>query len=263
MGLKGALLVCLLCSLISSVIGIHKTAWQSSVMASIRDGNAVDLEALFQDSPGDITELLGDAFCNGLTPLQFAAKTNFGTLPLLLERGADPRLAHQGTLTTPLMFAARSGEYKSVEYLLDILNVDDVNAIDEHGSTALALCSLSCHSNVAALMLKAGANTFAQDNNGNNALHTGAFYCADNTADFGDNYAKTLLQNSKHTAVELNALSKFGRTALMLAAKKGGTGYAEALLSAGADASIISPYDQKTYQEFVDEYQLRKHGGEL
>ena len=199
--------------------------------------------------PSDLT----NEFCMGLTPLQYAAKTNGATISTLLSAGGDPNLAHIATGTTPLMFAARSGDVEAVSTLLAVLSPEAVDTMDEHGSTALGLCSLTCHVKVAKLLLAAGADGFKPDASGNTALHVGAFYC---TEPSGAAFAEMMLTHDVPATVNsINIMSTYGRTALMLAAKQGHMGYYEALLHAGADDALVSPFDQKTVEDFKREYQ--------
>ena len=218
-----------------------------------RDADVYSLQSLLATaSPND----LADEFCLGMTPLQFAAKTNGATIPTLLDAGCDPHLPHVATGTTPLMFAARSGEIGAVTALLAALRGDAVDAVDEHGSTALGLCSLTCNAKVAGILIAAGADIFKPDASGNTALHVGAFYCTELS---GSAFADLLLkQDSLSTLKYIDTMSKYGRTALMLAAKQGNAGYYASLLLAGADESLVSDYDQKSVEDFRMEYQHRQ-----
>lgn len=209
------------------------------------------LNLLSNATPEDLTT----EFCTGLTPLQYAAKTNGATISTLLDAGADPTLPHKSTGTTPLMFAARSGDVEAVRVLLEVLGRDAVDAVDEHGSTALGLCSLTCNVNVAKLLVAAGVNVFKRDASGNTPLHVGAFYCTESS---GSNFASALLSaDAALTHKHINDMSTFGRTALMLAAKQGHTGYFDTLVLFGADADLVSTYDQKTVADFQREYASR------
>ena len=200
---------------------------------------------------------LSDEFCLGLTPLQYAAKTNGATISVLLGVGADPKLPHKSTGTTPLMFASRSGDVDAVETLLGVLKVDDVDVVDEHGATALGLCSLTCNAEVAKSLISAGADVFKPDSSGNSPLHVGAFYCSEA---LGEQFANTLLEHDPtKTRQFINMMSIYGRTALMLAAKQGNFAYYDTLTSHGADEEIISSYDKKTVQDFKLEYHSQTH----
>jgi ankyrin repeat protein len=191
-----------------------------------------------------------------MTPLQYAAKTNGATISTLLAAGCDPLLPHLSTGTTPLMFAARSGEVEAVTELLAVLPEDAVDVVDEHGSTAMGLCSLSCNVKVARLLLAAGADAFKPDASGNTALHVGAYYC---TEPIGSAFADLLVNHNAHSTLKsINMMSKYGRTALMLAAKQGNMGYYDVLLRAGADEAIVSDFDQKSVEDFKREFQSRQ-----
>lgn len=239
--------------------------WEHGVMMSIRDGKVQELRSLLSqvDNKKDLASKLLKEFCGDLTPLQYAAKTNAKTIQTLVSAGANPTHAHRGTQTTPLMFAARSGESPAVDKLLPLLSVNDINAKDEHGATALSLCSLSCNADIAEKLVSAGANVFSKDNTGNNALHVGAFYCDEAR---GEDYARTLLPRGpaeEENREKLNAMSNYGRTALMLAAKQGLRGYFSVLLDAGADPSLVSPYDNKTVKDFKEEHIAKIHKTDL
>jgi ankyrin repeat protein len=254
--------------------------WEAKVKTAIRDGDAYGLGyLLMQVDKLEAPALINSEFCGELTPLQFAAKTNDGTIETLLAAGAIPNLAHKATLTTPLMFAARSGELSTVELLLEVLTTEDVNAVDEHGSTALALCSLSCNERIARKLMYAGASPFVVDKSGNTALHVAAWYCQDKSVSEGFFYASTLLGLSEdeedaedrdaideeEVLAHVNRLSESGRTALMLAAKRGGgsSGVYATLLSVGADVDVVSPHDQKTALDLKRELEELQKNGEL
>lgn len=241
--------------LLTCVVKEHSAAstWGNDMTVAIRDGNVYSMQQLLADAS---VHDLEREICMGLTPLQYAAKTNSATISTLLEAGSNPNLAHIATRTTPLMFAARSGDAKGVSILLNALEEDAVNEIDEHGSTALLLCSLSCNAKIAEILLNAGAQIFKQDFNGNTALHVGAFYCSET---LGREFAELLLNfNHEETSTYIDVMSKYGRTALMLAAKNGNEGYFSALLDAGADENMVSSYDDKTIEDFKLEYQMSK-----
>jgi ankyrin repeat protein len=218
-----------------------------------RDADVYSLQSMLATAtPND----LATEFCMGMTPLQFAAKTNGATISALLDAGCDPNLPHQATGTTPLMFASRSGDVGGVSTLLNARPGAAVDIMDEHGSTALGLCSLTCNLKVAQLLITAGADAFKPDASGNTALHVGAYYC---TEPSGAPFADALLKhNSAATIKSIDIMSKYGRSALMLAAKQGNAGYYQALLLAGADEGLVSEYDQKTVQDFKLEYQSRQ-----
>lgn len=252
---------------------------KSGIQNAIKSGDLYTLQNLLASDTVSASDL-ADSFCaGGLTPLQFAANTNGASVSALLDAGCDPRLAHSGTHTTPLMFAARSGEEAAVKDLLAVLSVEEINDTDEHQSTALHLCALSCNAKVARLLLNAGVRVLQEDGNGNTALHVGAFYCS--TEKSSREFASALLayyptandstsarssdsaggddssgasEEVEDTTWNIDKMSKFGRTALMLAAKRGNTAYFNTLLAAGANAELVSPYDQKTVEDFKKEF---------
>jgi len=263
-----------------AVAGARDHGWEEKVKLAIRDGDVYGLGyLLMQMDKLEALTLINSEFCGELTPLQYAAKTNHATVEALLDAGAEPSRAHQATKTTPLMFAARSGELATVEKLLDVLTTEQVDAKDEHGSTALALCSLTCNEPVANLLLRGRADPFSVDSSGNTALHVAAWYCQEKTVSEGAEFASALLGLSEDEEFtedrdpadeqdlldQVNVLSGSGRTALMLAAKRGGGsgGVYDTLLSVGADADIVSPLDQKTALDLKLELEAKKTAGEL
>lgn len=233
-----------------SVFGLSE--WENGVMFAIRDGKSSKLQALF-DEVGDKEELskkLSKEFCGDVTPLQFASKTNGATISILLEAGVNPSVAHRSTKTTPLMFAARSGERETVTKLLSVLSKEEVNARDEHESTALALTSIGCHLDIAKQLIAAGATVFTVDNNGNTPAHVGAYYCKKHQSGA---YAEALISTPESADVSnLDRMSTVGRTALMLAAKKGNVDFFDVFVKAGANEHIISP-DNKSIEDFKAE----------
>ena len=237
---------------------------EKKIQTFIRDGDASTLGMLFfKSDPTELKELVNREICGELTPLQYASKTNPTTIALLLEAGAIPNLAHRSTSTTPLMFAARSGELRAIDALLNVLSVDDVNAIDEHGSSALGLGSLGCNIKVAQKLIDAGANIYTIDQSGNTVLHIAAWYCADRGSEVGREYVSVLLKDSnghirKEASQRIDRLSNSGRTALMLAGKQGSTGVYDMLVSVGASMDVVSPHDGKTAPELRKEWESRQ-----
>jgi len=246
------------------------TSYYSDVASSIREGQTKTLKKLLSNLPigESLPNLLETEFCFTLTPLCYAAKTNPSTIATLLELGADPNTAHKETMTTPLMFASRSGEVEAAEILLSAVRSSggDVDTVDSLGSTALSIVSLTCNYKVAEILLNAGADPSKKDNAGNNALHVAAWYC-DSAAgvlvdgrfktDGGATFARTLLRYMD--AEKVDDLSGTGRSALMLSAMKGGDGFYNVLVEEGkADENKKSPKDEKTARELLSERKSKK-----
>ncbi len=100
-----------------------------------------------------------------------------GDIPMchkLRSLGADLTLPDKSQQNTPLHFAAFSGGVEITKWLLDDHEVRDksLHAINEQGETPLA-CAFSTE--IALVLLEAGANLRDQNRFGNTRLHLAAF----------------------------------------------------------------------------------------
>ena len=151
-----------------NAIGAGRTALHAAVQQKRRDivelllagGAEVDARLLSRlpRVPGDLSVTSGPLSMVGATPFWLAAKfADLDLMRLLAERGADTRLANEGG-TTPLMVAAGLGwvdgsdRYGRVKFNDDPVRRErhdleavklamelggDVNAVDDHGQTAM------------------------------------------------------------------------------------------------------------------------------
>ena len=231
----------------------------NDLTSSIRDGNLGKLSSLLDNLPADQTlpSLLSSEFAFGtLTPLQYAAKTNAASIDLLISKGSDVNLAHVDTGTTPLMFAARNGEMDAVNTML--AHGADIATVDSLGSTALSIVALTCNYEVAERLIQAGSQVNHFDNAGNNVLHVAAWYCDKEAGiiedkvfkkDGGATFAKVLMKAIDPS--EIDSPSGTKRSALMLSAMRGGTGFFDVLVENGASRTLRSEKDQKTADELM------------
>lgn len=131
-------------------------------------------------------------------------------------------------LGTPLHVAVSEGRLKMVEMLVD--HGADVEAVSEQqGSRALHLAAQFGHADIAALLIKEGANTDAGDSHHNTPLHR--------AAKEGHLYVVRLLL--EQGAIIDKRESRYGWTALHEAAHHGRLEVVELLLSRGADVRAV------------------------
>jgi ankyrin repeat protein len=263
---KSAVLFLLTMSVLSSKIDDLLKAnenglqWKNKVQLAVRDGKVSDLKTLLADRSDEI-----NAPCCGrgtaMSPLQFACKEgNAKSTEALVELGADLNFIHEDTKTTPLMFAAREGSTDALRALLfsntghsplqkpqlhSNWGPATLDAIDEHGNTALLLAATLGHAEIAQLLLSAGANGLVTNKMGNNAWQIAAFYCSG-----GRSFIDTIFKFVPHDHVDDQAPN--GRNALMLAASGGQLDCLQALLENGAIVEVKSAADSQTAQEISE-----------
>ena len=168
---------------------------------------------------------------DGVTSLMCACRSNrFEIAHFLLTHGADPNIQDQNS-TTALHSACYSQMTSSVELLL--AHGADPNICGKNKVTALTL-SCSKHSgctmdpSIPVLLLSAGADPSAQDNEGSTALMIASRY--------GYKEGVSVLLNA---GANVNIQNIFGATALHEAAKNGFLAISELLLASGAQSSLI------------------------
>lgn len=188
----------------------------------------------------------------GQSPLHVATST--GNLPLLtylVEQGAEVNCTdHQQV--TPLMRAASQGDVDCVDYLLTRLealghdpalpqvlrnavqgqHADTVELLLEHcqasdASTVLLLAAQRGKPQIVRLLLEAGAQVDAVDEDGRSALHLAA----------SEGHLEVMRQLFA-AGIDVNRPSTRGATALHNAAWAGRLGAVELLLSHGANATL-------------------------
>eukprot|EP00045_Choanoeca_perplexa_P006180 m.52406 g.52406 ORF g.52406 m.52406 type:complete len:452 (+) comp13500_c0_seq4:117-1472(+) len=119
-------------------------------------GNVGCLQALLWHEPNLVESTL---FKNRIDVLHLACM--FGQVQVaafLIEQGySDPsHAAHNGS--TPLHYAAASGQMECVEYIINSIPPEEVDATNRDGDTALHRAAFEGHSDVVELLLGAGAS---------------------------------------------------------------------------------------------------------
>jgi ankyrin repeat protein len=157
----------------------------------------------------------------GYTPLHEAAiARNAEMLELMLDAGGDAN-ATFGEGETVLMTAARAGDADSVHALLAHGGLPDTTE-KWHGQTALMWAAIDDHADVVRLLIDAGAEV--------------------DRASTKHDWVK--ISYSEGNVPKTRDLG--GLTALQFAARHGSLAAVEALLDAGADASLVEPQYQLT-----------------
>jgi ankyrin repeat protein len=114
---------------------------------------------------------LEETCAEGRTALMHAAKHRLtGAVFELLERGALVNTRNSLNSHTALMYAAEEDENTAVIYML-LQAGADVNAVNQHGETALHVACDTSRADECFLLLCNGADIFARDNEGNTPLH--------------------------------------------------------------------------------------------
>ncbi|GFN99237.1 ankyrin-3, partial [Plakobranchus ocellatus] len=182
---------------------------------------------------------------NGMTPLKLASeKSHTNVLRILLELGADPNVANckfrkqrttpnfpfqvgatiaDGPSNTALHLAADS----EIASLL-IQAGADLEARDGRGQTPLLTAAYRDRTDVINVLHKYGADMAAVDNRGKSALHI--------MVQKSDNLQEETL---RLFTSQFNQFNKIGMTPLMLAAENGYTKTVRILLDLGADPNIV------------------------
>jgi ankyrin repeat protein len=128
---------------------------------------------------------------------------------------------------TPLMIAA-AGDFGSVELLLKRKATIDLQ--DNYKSTALQIASANDKYAIVELLLTEGADPNIVNDMGQNALMQAAWNKAD------QKIASLLLAAKK--PIDVNAKDKFGRTALILAAKEKNSSFIDELIKNGKNLDV-------------------------
>ncbi|KAK3369443.1 ankyrin repeat-containing domain protein [Lasiosphaeria ovina] len=151
---------------------------------------------------------------------------------ILLERGADANLDHEGHFGSPLVMAAADGNTEVVELLLK--SGADVNQVLQtgHYGSALAAAAASRNTKVVELLLKSGADV-------NQVLQTGYYGSAlAAAAASGDTEAVKLFLKSGAEVNQVLQTGDYG-SALAAAAASQNTKVIELLLKSGADVNQV------------------------
>lgn len=175
----------------------------------------------------------------GMAPLIAATRDSYQGRPdaimTLLANGADPRSADSEG-NTALHLAALCGEPIVAALLLDA--GADINAINRDALTPLGIASTNGNWTLATFLLEHGAQTEVE-------RAQPALLLAATVTDDDPTGVKLLLKRR----AKIDAQGLLSRTALMTAALAGHTRIAEALLSAGANASLVDQHGTSALME--------------
>ena len=171
----------------------------------------------------------------GMTAAMIAADLGLDScLRFLVESGTDLTLREDSGDNT-LMIAASSGRVDSVKYLIEDGKMSSLNQVNYQGQTALMMAASnksSEHTSCLKCLVEAGADVNVQNNRGYTAL-----MCPSQSGDV----EKVKLLTERMSVSTLNQVNDHGKTALMLAASRYGTNYADILkylVEAGADVNV-------------------------
>lgn len=103
---------------------------------------------------------------------------DFTNTVILLDQGMNPNIVEDRT--TPLMLAARAGDFKMARVLIAF--GADVNLRNDEGTTPLMLASRYGHTEVVELLLKEGADTSLRNSKGYTSLDLARMFRHEQTA---------------------------------------------------------------------------------
>lgn len=186
-----------------------------ALFRTLNDNTPPEEQLLIAAENGDkdtVKELLSQGvdpnytLSTGFTALFTAVnKKHHELMQLLLDNGADPDIATDGDRRTPLILAAKIGDPKSVELLLNAQA--DVNKTDAYGGSALTsaaaarFCSKEDKESVLTLLLDAGINTNIETSFGYTAMEVAEQNDCQSAADFIRNYME---EQSKTALVDVD-----------------------------------------------------------
>ncbi|XP_049859551.1 transient receptor potential channel pyrexia-like [Schistocerca gregaria] len=206
----------------------------ADVNAGLQAGSRSPLHcAVLSDAPACVRELLAAGACPNTpqvyteTPLHVAAAMGYSECArLLLEGGADVRVAVGAARCTPLHLAAEDGNADCARMLLDA--GADPNAQSRRRQTPLHLAALAQAAGTLELLLQRGARPDAEDDDGRTPLHSAIVKVSRSLE------CVRLLVGA---GASVNRADKFGYTPLHLAALNEFSACAALLLERGADVT--------------------------
>jgi len=180
-------------------------------------------------------QLIDSKTKDGSTPLMITAQEGLlGVCELLLKAGANP-LATDEDGWNAMHLAASNGKINILKLLL--ANKLLVHSKTHQGDNPLILAAENGFLNGCESLLQAGANPLAVDNEGQNAMHV--------AAENGKTEIVRMLLIHKPL---IDSKTKIGNTPLIIAAQNGHLETCEALLTAGADPSVIDANGKNALQ---------------
>ncbi|MHA7841547.1 MAG: ankyrin repeat domain-containing protein [Gammaproteobacteria bacterium] len=168
----------------------------------------------------------------GRTALMLAAqKGQLKALQLLQERGADIHAVDDQGNNALHIASLFSGDKSTVAWLLTRNGFSiESRSVGRHSRTPFLCAAEKGHLTVLKLLKENGANIHAVDDNGNNALHL-TILCSGNV-----DVAQWLIQD---TLLNKDSVGRHGRTAFLLAVRKGQLGVLKLLKDAGANTHAV------------------------
>lgn len=181
-------------------------------------------------------------------------------------------------ISAAALIASLEGNIEMSEALIKA--VDDINARDNKGNTALMLAAAFGKTETVSILIKAGADVNANNNDGFTALMFAVYggYSTDTVkilinagADVNDNkygctvlmlaaaFGKTEMVHSIISAgADVNARDNNGNTALIMAAILGKTENADVLIKAGADVNARNNDGKTAYDYALENPKLKE-----
>ncbi|XP_046547533.1 ankyrin repeat domain-containing protein 50-like [Haliotis rubra] len=164
----------------------------------------------------------------GRTPVIKAAEMGRREVfDLLVREGADVSLVNDDR-NNILHVACIGGHVDMVKYVLS-QRVAGINSRGQYARTPVMLAAEIGHREVFDVLVKEGADVSLVDDNGNNILHVA---CIGGHVDM----VKYVLSQK---VADINSQGQYGRTPVMVAAKRGHRDVFDLLVSGGADVSLV------------------------
>ncbi|XP_046563508.1 ankyrin repeat domain-containing protein 50-like [Haliotis rubra] len=167
----------------------------------------------------------------GRTPVMLAAEMGHrAVFDLLVREGADVSLVDDNK-NNILHVACIGGHVDMVKNVLS-QKVADINSRGQYGRTPVMLAAEKGYRAVFDLLVRKGADVSLVDDNKNNILHV---------ACFGGHVDMVKYVLSQKVA-DINSSGQYGRTPMMMAARKGHREVFDVLVREGADVSLVDDY---------------------
>nr|XP_042711889.1 DNA polymerase kappa isoform X2 [Chrysemys picta bellii] len=169
---------------------------------------------------------------HGLMAIHLAAWSgNLDIMRMLVKAGADQKATDQEGMNV-LHFAALNNNVDIVDYLLQELQLKDLNKPDEKGKRAFLLAAEKGHVEMIYNLISLKLFTSEKDKEGNTAVHLAA-----------KNGHCEVLEVLLNQWEEINELNQNGETPFYLAVEGGHEKCAELLLEAGSDINISNKHN--------------------
>jgi ankyrin repeat protein len=199
--------------------------------------------ALLGFTPTTIAFLENKNAPTGTNPLVNAInQNNIPALKKALKDGANPNLIITGQ---PLLVLLMSSNAESIVQIVEILlkSGANVNLQDSTGATALMYAAQEGNEPLVKTLITAGAKTTPQANQ----TYTATALIIAITAQTPSLPIIKILLKASDIKDSINLQDTSGLTALMWAAKTGNLAAVEALITAGADVTIVTPQEQTAF----------------